>query len=156
MKKQIIQRLGSVALAFALVFGVGMIVASTVQVAHAAIITKAKKKVAKKTVKKPAKVAAKKTAKGVKPAKKVSSGSTAKSGSYSMDQVAAANSQSKCWTVISGNVYDLTAWVSKHPGGQENILSICGIDGTSAFEGQHGGQGRPAKILASYKIGTLQ
>jgi cytochrome b involved in lipid metabolism len=72
-----------------------------------------------------------------------------------MAQVAAANGASKCWTVINGNVYDLTTWINQHPGGPEHILSICGKDGTSAFEAQHGGQSQPASILASFKIGTL-
>jgi hypothetical protein len=35
------------------------------------------------------------------------------------------------------------------------ILSLCGKDGTVAFNAQHGGQGRPETELASFKIGTL-
>lgn len=32
---------------------------------------------------------------------------------------------------------------------------ICGKDGTSAFENQHGDDRRPANELAGLKIGTL-
>jgi cytochrome b involved in lipid metabolism len=52
-------------------------------------------------------------------------------------------------------VYDLTAWISKHPGGERAILSICGKDGSAAFNDQHGGQRRPANELSGFKIGTI-
>lgn len=83
------------------------------------------------------------------------SSSTAGVSGYTMAQVAAANSAAKCWTAIRGDVYDLTSWVDQHPGGGDKILSICGTDGTAAFEGQHGGQRRPERELAGFKIGTL-
>lgn len=75
---------------------------------------------------------------------------------YTLAEVQAANTSSKCWSIVSGNVYDLTSWISQHPGGQSAILSLCGKDGTSAFLGQHGGQARPASELAGFKIGILK
>ena len=74
---------------------------------------------------------------------------------YTMAQVATANSAAKCWTVISGKVYNLTSWIAQHPGGEGAILSICGKDGTAAFNNQHGGQGKPEQILSTFLIGTL-
>lgn len=74
---------------------------------------------------------------------------------YTMVQVAAHASKTSCWSAIGGSVYDLTAWIGQHPGGQAAILSLCGIDGTAAFNAQHGGQGNPAQELASLKIGAL-
>jgi cytochrome b involved in lipid metabolism len=76
-------------------------------------------------------------------------------GTYTSAQVAAHSGASSCWAVINGTVYDLTSWINQHPGGPDRILSICGKDGTAAFEGQHGTQGRPNAILATFKIGTL-
>ena len=76
-------------------------------------------------------------------------------GSYTMAQVAAHNSASSCYTAINGSVYDLTSFVSQHPGGASRILSLCGIDGTAAYSSQHGSARRPANELASLKIGTL-
>jgi hypothetical protein len=32
---------------------------------------------------------------------------------------------------------------------------ICGKDGSSAFDSQHGGEKKPEKILAGFQIGTL-
>ncbi len=80
---------------------------------------------------------------------------TTTTGGYTLAQVATHNSAASCWTTINGNVYDLTQWIGQHPGGEGAILSICGIDGTSAFEGQHGDQGRPNAMLATFKIGVL-
>ena len=80
-------------------------------------------------------------------------GSTEKS--YSIAEVRAHNNQSSCWTAINGSVYDVTAWISQHPGGSQAILSLCGIDGSAAFNGQHGGQARPESELATFKIGAF-
>jgi cytochrome b involved in lipid metabolism len=76
--------------------------------------------------------------------------------SYTLAEVSVHNSQSSCWTTVQGKVYDLTNFISSHPGGEGNILRICGIDGTAAFEGQHGGQGRPEQILTTMFIGNLK
>lgn len=76
--------------------------------------------------------------------------------SYTMAEVAAANTAQKCWTTIDGNVYDLTAWANQHPGGRANILKLCGIDGAKEFKAQHGTQRKPAQELASLLIGTLK
>lgn len=81
------------------------------------------------------------------------SGSTAVS--YALAEVLTHKDASSCWTAINGNVYDLTSWVSKHPGGQEAILGICGKDGSIAFNGQHGETKKQADILATFKIGSL-
>jgi cytochrome b involved in lipid metabolism len=75
---------------------------------------------------------------------------------YTKATVATHNSESSCWTIINRNVYDLTSFVSKHPGGDRNILKICGIDGTSAFTGQHGGDSRPESTLEKYLLGPLE
>ncbi len=74
---------------------------------------------------------------------------------YTMAQVKANNSAKSCWTVIDGFVYNLTSWVSSHPGGAGAILFLCGTDGTNAFKAQHEQQARPAVRLDSYKLGPL-
>lgn len=73
-----------------------------------------------------------------------------------MAAVAQNSSASSCWSVINGNVYDLTNWINGHPGGSSHILSICGTDGSSAFNGKHGGQGGPASTLSSFLLGPLE
>ena len=74
---------------------------------------------------------------------------------YSMTQVRANNTARSCWTVIDGVVYDLTKWISNHPGGSGAILFLCGTDGTNAFSAQHQNQARPAIRLDTYRLGPL-
>lgn len=80
---------------------------------------------------------------------------TATQALYTMDRVRANNSNSSCWTVIDGFVYDLTRWISAHPGGPGVIRSLCGVDGTSSFKAQHENQRNPAQRLSSYLLGPL-
>lgn len=74
---------------------------------------------------------------------------------YTMADVKKANSRTKCWSAIDGNVYDLTAWISSHPGGASAITFLCGIDGSNAYKAQHGNQARPAMNLSKYLLGPL-
>lgn len=74
---------------------------------------------------------------------------------FTMAQVSSHGSDGDCYTVISGIVYDLTAWVHQHPGGDRNILMICGIDGTSAYNSQHVHDKGAQNILAGFEIGIL-
>ena len=74
---------------------------------------------------------------------------------YSMANIAKNNSTKSCWAAISGKAYDLTDWISKHPGGTGAIVSICGTDATSVFLGKHGGQSAPASALSSYLLGDV-
>jgi cytochrome b involved in lipid metabolism len=73
----------------------------------------------------------------------------------SLETVALNDSEDSCWAVINGNVYDLTDWISSHPGGASRILGLCGKDGTSQFEGQHGGSGSAEGTLESYLLGSI-
>jgi cell division septation protein DedD len=80
---------------------------------------------------------------------------TATTAGYTMAQVRANNTARSCWTAIDGVVYDLTRWISNHPGGSSAILFLCGTDGTNAFSAQHQNQARPAVRLDSYRLGPL-
>ena len=64
------------------------------------------------------------------------------------------NSKSDCWSIVNGNVYNLTSYVSSHPGGQSVIANICGKDGSSAFSNQHGNQGKPNNVLSGFLLGA--
>lgn len=76
-------------------------------------------------------------------------------GKYTIAQVAAHKDASSCWSAVNGGVHDLTAWIAQHPGGENAILSICGKDGTDAFNNQHGGKEKQETILQTFKIGEL-
>ncbi len=75
--------------------------------------------------------------------------------SYTAADVALHNSTASCWSIINGKVYDLTSYIPRHPGGANNIKRICGTDGTSEFEGQHGGSSKPENRLAGFYIAPL-
>lgn len=83
------------------------------------------------------------------------SGKSTVAGTYTAADLAQHASKSSCWTAVGGNVYDLTTWIAKHPGGQGVIEGMCGRDATSAFNGQHAGASKPANFLAQYKIGKF-
>ena len=75
--------------------------------------------------------------------------------SFTITEVAEHDNISSCWTVINGDVYDLTKWIPQHPGGPDKILSICGTDGTSKFVDQHDNAPKQQNILVGFKIGIL-
>ena len=74
---------------------------------------------------------------------------------YTMADVRANATPAKCWSAIDGYVYDLTRWISSHPGGASPIRFLCGIDGTNAFKAQHANQSSPMSRLSSYLLGPL-
>ena len=78
-----------------------------------------------------------------------------KDSGISMAEVQKHNSATDCWSVINGQVYDLTSYVGSHPGGASLIKAICGMDGTSSFVGQHGSASQPNDVLAAFVLGPL-
>jgi predicted Zn-dependent protease len=71
------------------------------------------------------------------------------------DEVKKHNSAGDCWSIIDGNVYDLTNWVESHPGGNERITAICGKDGTSSFLGKHSNSNSAKSQLNRFELGKL-
>lgn len=74
---------------------------------------------------------------------------------YTMADVRANSTRAKCWTVIDKKVYDLTNWISAHPGREAPILFLCGKDGTNSFKAQHANESNPMARLASFLLGPL-
>ncbi len=75
---------------------------------------------------------------------------------FTLADVKLHNTRTNCWTAVNGSVYNVTNWITQHPGGASAIVGMCGIDASGAFNGQHGGQARPVSELASFKIGILK
>ena len=73
----------------------------------------------------------------------------------SMNTVAQKNTPENCWAVVSNQVYNLTAYITAHPGGAANITNLCGTDATSAFANEHGQSDKPNTALKSFVIGAL-
>jgi cytochrome b involved in lipid metabolism len=80
---------------------------------------------------------------------------TPSDGGITVAEVLKHSTVSDCWSVVNGNVYDLTSYVSTHAGGEAVIKAICGKDGTKAFSGQHAGASKPNADLSSLLVGPL-
>jgi cytochrome b involved in lipid metabolism len=56
-----------------------------------------------------------------------------------LDELGQHNSESDCWVVYENNVYDVTEYLSQHPGGSDAISEHCGTtDFENAFLRKHG------------------
>ncbi len=82
------------------------------------------------------------------------------STTYTFAQVQTHNTTSSCWSVVGTTVYDLTAWIPKHPGGSAVITAMCGVDGSASFNGKHGSTSATPSTsaqnqLAQFAIGSL-
>ncbi|EFJ43675.1 nitrate reductase [Volvox carteri f. nagariensis] len=72
---------------------------------------------------------------------------------YTMEEVAAHNTEESCWFVHGGKVYDATPYLDEHPGGAESILIVAGADATDEFNSIHSSKAKA--MLAQYYIGDL-
>ena len=55
----------------------------------------------------------------------------------SLSELALHNTPDDCWVAIHGDVYDLTNYAKRHPGGEEMITFLAGTDGTLEYETFH-------------------
>ncbi|CAD8126000.1 unnamed protein product [Paramecium sonneborni] len=56
---------------------------------------------------------------------------------FTIDEVAKHNSINSAWIVINSKVYDVTKYLNKHPGGQDEIIKGIGTDATALFMQNH-------------------
>ncbi len=59
--------------------------------------------------------------------------------------VAGHSTAADCWIIVSGKVYNVTAYLPRHPGGAARITPFCGQDATTAFQTQ-GGEGTHSSV----------
>ncbi|KAK8925006.1 Cytochrome b2, mitochondrial [Metarhizium anisopliae] len=52
-------------------------------------------------------------------------------------EVAKHNTPESCWVVLYGNVYDVTDFLTSHPGGSRIILKLAGQDATEDYDPIH-------------------
>lgn len=74
---------------------------------------------------------------------------------YTLADIEEHNTENDCWSTVNGSVYDLTSFVSRHPGGVTNIMKVCGKDGSALFNRQHNLAPDPNAALILLKIGEL-
>jgi cytochrome b involved in lipid metabolism len=90
-----------------------------------------------------------------KPTPTPSPSATVAQSAYTMEEVKKRNTAASCWSVIDGNIYDLTKWIPLHRGGPQAITFLCGKDGTSSFKAQHANQTSPVSTLSRYLVAPL-
>merc|ERR1712045_980867 len=80
-----------------------------------------------------------------KAAPAAASGGGGGGGGYTMEEVAKHTSKSDCWVVVSGQVLNVTNFLSEHPGGELAILTFAGKDATEEFNMIH-----PPDVIPKY------
>ncbi|KAL4234975.1 hypothetical protein ACF0H5_006616 [Mactra antiquata] len=73
---------------------------------------------------------------------------------YSMADVSEHCDGTSCWIVVSDKIYDVTEFLSKHPGGIEIILEHAGHDATIPFESK-GHSNMAYTLMEQYCVGHL-
>lgn len=73
--------------------------------------------------------------------------------SFTADEVAQHNSKEDCYLIIRDSVYNVTDYISFHPGGRNTIIARCGREVTGIFTQIH--SNRAWDLLGRYKIGQL-
>merc|ERR1719419_916258 len=79
---------------------------------------------------------------------------TSKLPKYTRDEVKEHNSRDDIWVIISNEVFDLTTWIGKHPGGSRILEVQAGYDVSTPFILNHTEKIR--KRANAFKIGILK
>lgn len=79
--------------------------------------------------------------------------------SYTSSEVAKHNTRNDCWMIIINKVYNVTDYLSFHPGGVGAMLPYCGAEATRAFDTKDQGQphsNQANSLLNNYFVGDLK
>jgi cytochrome b involved in lipid metabolism len=69
-------------------------------------------------------------------------------------ELANHSTEEDCWVLLNGVVYDITPFLSEHPGGPNVVTNLAGDDITEAFNDQ--GHSENAKEIAKkYEVGLI-
>ncbi len=88
-----------------------------------------------------------------------------KTMTLNMNEISKHNSETDCFMLISGKVYDITSFFGSHPGGNSTMAPTCGTDATNAYMTKdpyatdstsgRGHSSRAKNMLNDYYIGDL-
>lgn len=73
---------------------------------------------------------------------------------YSLKEVEEHKSAESCWIIIHDKVYDVTAFLNEHPGGEEVLLEQAGKVATEPFE-DVGHSTDAREMMDQYLVGEL-
>lgn len=74
---------------------------------------------------------------------------------FSRQEILEHNKPGDCWIIIDNSIYDITSFITKHPGGSEILESRVGEDATSYFVTKHRNNKRAIEQLSYFKIGEV-
>mmetsp|Transcript_11030 Transcript_11030/g.13950 ORF Transcript_11030/g.13950 Transcript_11030/m.13950 type:complete len:536 (+) Transcript_11030:152-1759(+) len=69
--------------------------------------------------------------------------------------LAKKNTIDECWIAYEGNVYDVTKWLVKHPGGIRSIMSAAGSDASAVMKSLHTPKTLKTYMKRCRKVGKL-
>jgi cytochrome b involved in lipid metabolism len=73
---------------------------------------------------------------------------------YTKEEVLLHNNENDCWIIINNRVYNITNYLTKHPGGNKILLQCAGKDCTEYFNNINHSQ-KAQKELENYYIGNI-
>ncbi len=74
---------------------------------------------------------------------------------FTLEEIGKHNTREDCWTVIGGQVADVTSFFGIHPGGDRDLAKACGIDASVIFARQREHDPEGYEKLKEFVIGTL-
>jgi len=84
-----------------------------------------------------------------------SSGNIDPSREITKEELAKRSSASNAWIAINGKVYDVTQYISRHPGGRSTIMDGVGKDATQMFNRAHS-YVKAELVLPGKQVGVLK
>jgi len=72
---------------------------------------------------------------------------------FTMEEIELHNTPGDCWLIAHGKVYDVTAFLSRHPAGEFAILRHGGTDSTTDFDFH---SGKAQRMWAPYLLGHVE
>ncbi|XP_027336410.1 cytochrome b5-like [Abrus precatorius] len=73
---------------------------------------------------------------------------------FTFEEVAKHNNKNDCWIIVNGKVYDVTAFLDDHPGGDEALLTATEKDATTDFE-DVGHSDSAIEMMQTYFVGEV-
>jgi fatty acid desaturase 2 (delta-6 desaturase) len=75
---------------------------------------------------------------------------------YPWEEIARHTDNSDKWIVVEDNVYNITDWAKRHPGGEKVISLYAGQDASDAWYTFHGDKELVAKYMSALRIGKVK
>jgi cytochrome b involved in lipid metabolism len=77
---------------------------------------------------------------------------------YTLEELSKHNTTESLWMCVDNNIYDVTEFVEKHPGGKKPILNYSGTDASAKFQSIYKHLESPVidDLMKTMLIGTLK